>query len=111
MEVGVIAAFAYWGVHTGGGPTAKVLLGVAAPAAGFGFWGAVDFRRAGRLGEPLRLIQELAVSSLAALAWYAAGRTGPAIALAVLSVLYHGLVYATGGRLLDRGPKLGARGT
>jgi len=33
-----------------------------------GFWGAVDFHQAGRLAEPLRLVQELAISGLAAVA-------------------------------------------
>jgi len=97
----VIAAFGYWGVHTGAGTASRILLGVGAPFVGFGFWGAVDFRHAGRLAEPLRLIQELVVTSLAAVAWYVAQRPELAIAFAVLSVAYHVLVYATGGRLLD----------
>lgn len=34
----------------------------------------MDFHRAGRLAEPLRLLQELAVSGLAAVALYAVGQ-------------------------------------
>jgi hypothetical protein len=41
---------------------------LGAPLVGFGFWGAVDFHQAGRFAEPLRLIQELAISALAAVA-------------------------------------------
>jgi hypothetical protein len=68
---------------------------------GFGFWGALDFRGAGRFAEPLRLAQEIVVSLLAALAWYGAGRPVLGIALAVLSVVYHALVYLSGARLLQ----------
>jgi hypothetical protein len=68
MEIGVVAALAFWGAHFGGTTAEKIALGIAAPAIGFGFWGAIDFHQAGRLAEPLRLLQELAVSLLAALA-------------------------------------------
>lgn len=105
MEVGIVAALAYWGVHTGGSTSAKVILGIAAPAVGFGFWGAVDFHQAGRLAEPLRLVQELAISLLAALAWYAAGSQILGLSLGALSILYHALLYPTGGRLLKPRPQ------
>lgn len=100
MEAGIVVALADWGAHTGVSTTTKVLLGVAAPAVGFGFWGAVDFHQAGRFAEPLRLGQELAISLLAALAWYSVGRHGLGIMLGGLSIAYHVLVYATGERLL-----------
>ncbi len=95
-----MAALAYWGFHTGENVAGKLVLGLGAPALGFGFWGAVDFRWAGAAAEPLRLIQELAVTGLAALAWYTAGQQVLGILLAVLSLVYHGLVYASGERLL-----------
>jgi Protein of unknown function (DUF2568) len=101
MEIGIVAALAYWGVHTGGSTGAKILLGLGAPAVGFGFWGAVDFHSAGRLAESLRLVQELGVSLLAAVAWFGAERPIAAGALAAISIVYHALVYATGGRLLE----------
>jgi Protein of unknown function (DUF2568) len=101
METGVVVALAYWGVHTGDSTAAKVGLGIGAPVVGFGFWGVVDFRGAGRLAEPARLVQELVVSGLAAAAWYAAGRHIAGIALAGLSLVYHASVYATGHRLLE----------
>jgi hypothetical protein len=100
LECGVVAGLAYWGVHAGGGTATKILLGAGAPVVGFGFWGAVDFRGLGRLAEHARLVQELAVSGLAALALYAAARHALGIALAALSIGYHALVYATGSRLL-----------
>jgi Protein of unknown function (DUF2568) len=109
MEAGVVAALAYWGVQTGTSTATRVLLGLGAPAAGFAFWGAVDFHRAGRVAEPLRLIQELVVSFLAALTLYAVGPHVLGVALAVLSVVYHALVYLSGERLLKprRGERVG----
>ncbi len=104
MEAGVVAAFAYWGVHTGSNVGTKVLYGIAAPAIGFGFWGAVDFHQAGRYAEPVRLIQELSISGLASVACYSAGRHRLGIALALLSIVYHALVYASGTRLLKAAP-------
>ena len=101
LEAAVVAALAYWGVHTGSGTAAKVALGLGAPAVGFGIWGAVDFRQAGRLAEPLRLGEELVISGLAALALYAAGQHALAWALALLSLVHHALVYALGTRLLQ----------
>jgi uncharacterized protein DUF2568 len=99
LELGVVAALAYWGVHAGQSGFAKVLLGIGAPLVGFGLWGAVDFHRSGH-GEILRLVQELLISGLAAAAWYAAGPHGLAIALATLSIVYHTFVFASGERLL-----------
>jgi Protein of unknown function (DUF2568) len=101
-EFGIVVAFGWWGYVTGGSTGGSIVLAIAAPAVAFGFWGLVDFRWAGRVGEPLRLCQELAVSLLAAVAWYAAGRHGLAWALAGMSLVYHLLVYATGERLLSQ---------
>ncbi len=100
MEAGIVAGLAYWGYETGGGAAAKALLGIGAPLAGFGIWGAVDFRWAGSLAEPLRLVEELAISGLAAGALYASGQGELGVILAVLSAGYHALVYAMGDRLL-----------
>jgi Protein of unknown function (DUF2568) len=104
IEVGIVGALAYWGLRSGDTTVGKIVLGVGAPVVGFGFWGAVDFRRAGRLAEPLRLIQELAVSGVAAFALYAAGQQALGVVLGVLSIAYHALVYLSGGRLLKPRP-------
>ena len=108
MELGVVVALADWGIHSGDGAAAKIVLGIGAPAVGFGFWGGVDFHRS-RLAEPLRLIQELAISGVAALAWYTAGQHVLGIALGSLSIVYHALVYASGERLLKARPERIAR--
>ena len=100
MELGIVIALGYWGVHTGSSMSTKILLGIGAPVLGFGFWGAIDFHQAGRLSEPLRLVQELAISGLAAIAWYAAGQQVLGLALGMISIVYHILVYSVGGTLL-----------
>lgn len=110
MEAAIVAALAMWGYHAGPHSVSKLVLALAAPAAGFGVWGAVDFRQAGRFAEALRLAEELAVSGLAALAWYAAGQHALGAALAIVSLAYHGLVYLDGGRLLKTPPVSRCRG-
>ncbi|HKI66908.1 MAG TPA: YrdB family protein [Solirubrobacterales bacterium] len=100
METGIVVALGWWGFATGDGALSQIALGVGAPVIAFGFWGAVDFRWAGRAAEPLRLTQELAISGLAAVAWYAAGQHALGIALATLSAAYHAVVYLSGERLL-----------
>ena len=101
MEVGIVLALGIWGYHAASGLAARLLLALVAPTIGFGFWGAVDFRGAGRLAEPLRLVQELAVTGAAATALALAGHTPWGIALASLSLVHHALVYALGRRLLE----------
>ena len=53
-----------------------------------------------RHAEGLRLLQELAVSGLAAVAWYASGAHLLGVALAAWSIVYHAVVYASGAHLL-----------
>ena len=101
LETAIVAALAYWGVHRGDSTAAKVVLGIGAPLVGFGIWGAIDFRQAGRLAETLRLIEELVISGLAALAVYSSGLHAIGIAIAVLTVAYHAFVYVLGARLLE----------
>lgn len=100
MELGIVVALGYWGYKTGESTSAKILLAIGAPLLGFGFWGLVDFRKAGSLAEPLRLIQELVISGLAALAWYAAGAQVWGWALGWISIVHHVLVYVSGEKLL-----------
>ena len=100
MELGVVLALGDWGYHAGATTPTRVLLMVAAPLVGFGFWGLVDFRGAGRAGEVFRLVQELLVSGVAACAWYVSGRHALGWALGAVSVVHHVLVYAAGERLL-----------
>ena len=56
MELGIVAAFLYWGIKMGNNTGTKIAFGLGAPLIGFGFWGAVDFHETGRMAEYLRLI-------------------------------------------------------
>jgi hypothetical protein len=104
MEFGVVLGFGYWGYHVGARRASKVALAIGTPLVGFGIWGAIDFHQFGRRGEGLRLLEELFLSGLAAVALWMAGQAWLGAALAVLSVVYHVLVYATGHRLLKHAP-------
>ncbi len=105
METGIVVALGSWGWHTGHSPAASAAWAIGAPLLGFGCWSLIDFRRAGSWAEPLRLIQELAISGSAAVAWYVAGQQTLGWALGITSVLQHSLRYATGGRLLQPPPE------
>lgn len=102
MELGIVIGLGYWGFMTGHNLGLKLLLGIGVPLIGFGFWGLVDFRRAGLLDEPLRLIQELVISALAALALYVTGARAWGWMLALVSIIHHMLVYLLGGTLIKR---------
>ena len=100
MELGIVLAFGYWGYQTGEGTAMKILLAIGAPIVGFGFWGAVDFHQVGRLSEPLRLVEELVISGLAAAALYVAGQQTLGFILGLLSIVYHASMVLSGERLL-----------
>ena len=100
MELGIVVALGYWGYHTGNTTGMKIFLSIAAPLIGFGFWGLVDFRNAGSFSESLRLIQELVITGLAALAWYSTGAHAWGWALGLVSIIHHALVYLLGEKLL-----------
>lgn len=101
---GVVAGLFYWGIHTGDTTPEKAALGLLAPALGFGVWGTIDFRRAGRMAEAFRLVEELLISGLAALALVAAGQRALGLALGAVTLAHHALVYVIGERLLKREP-------
>jgi hypothetical protein len=100
MEMGIVLALAFWGYQTGNNLGTKILLGIIAPLIGFGFWGAIDFHRAGNMAEHLRLIEELVISWLAAFALFVVGQPVLGWTLGLLSIVYHTLVYVSGERLL-----------
>jgi hypothetical protein len=100
MELGIIAALAYWGYKTADSRITTFPLVIIPPLIGFGFWALVDFRRAGSLAEVLRLIQELAIAGMAAWALLNAGTPILGLSLALISIVHHALVYVLGGTLL-----------
>lgn len=102
MELAIVIALAWWGFQIAEG-VMRYVLAVLTPAVGFGIWGAIDFRNTGVHAERLRLLEELAISFLAAAAWYVAGEEALGIGLAALSIVHHALVYLLGDRLLRQG--------
>jgi hypothetical protein len=100
MELGIVLALGYWGYRTGDSVISKLFLSISAPALVFGFWSLMDFRRAGRVAELLRLTQELLITGVAALALYLVGSPGLGSMLALLSLIHHALVYISGATLL-----------
>ena len=102
LETGIVATFAYWGFSATSNTPVRLVLAVITPVVAFGFWGAVDFRFAGRYAEPLRLVQELAVTILASTALYRTHHHLLAWLLLALSAIHHTAVYLLGERLLKR---------
>ena len=104
MEAGVVAAFGYWGYRYANSALGRTVLAVGVPAIGFGIWGAVDFHQLGRLAEPTRLVEELALSGLASFALWTVDQQTLSVALGAISIAHHLAVYATGERLLKDAP-------
>ena len=102
MEFGIVAAMGYWGYHAGTSFIIKILLAIMAPLIVFGIWGLVDFHQAGRLAEPLRLVQELLICGLVVAALYTAGQPAFAWAFGLIAIAQHGLVYLLGDTLLKK---------
>jgi len=78
----------------------KIILAICVPLTIFGFWDLVDFHNAGKFSESLRLLQELVIYGIAAIALYTAGQHLWSWMLALLSIFHHILVYLVGDTLL-----------
>ncbi|MCZ8517685.1 YrdB family protein [Paenibacillus filicis] len=100
MELGIVVALAYWGYRTGKSTFQSTLLSIGAPLLVFSVWTFIDFRKVAPMPELFRLIQELILSVLAAVAWYVAGQRTLGVSLALVSIVHHVLVYLLGERLL-----------
>lgn len=100
METSIIVALGYWGYQFGKSMGTKIMFGLGVPIIGFGFWGAVDFHQTGKFAEGLRLIQELVISGLAAVALYFSGQQTLGWMLGIISIIHHSLKYMTGEKLI-----------
>lgn len=88
LELCLLAAFAYWGIHTGQGRAAKILLGVGAPLLAAIFWGLFMAPRAFLpVHNPLYLIFKVILFGLAVIALVVAGHPSLAWVLGVLFVI------------------------
>ena len=87
LELGALAALAYWGFTTGSGAT-PWLLGVAAPLAAATFWGLFVAPKARYLvSATARVALGLIVFGLATCALVAAGATAVAVVFGALALL------------------------
>lgn len=99
LELGLLAALAYWGYRVGAGTGAKLGLALGAPLLMALAWGTFMAPKAlihppGWLHTPLAL----ALFGLGVAALYAAGRPGLAAAFAVAVLINRLLLIALGGQ-------------
>jgi len=98
LEMAMLAALVYWGIHTGGNVLIKVVLAVAAPAVAVVVWWA--FLAAA--GHPVNLptvpeaALKLVVFLVAAVALYGAGQHVLGVVFAVLGVVTVVVEYTVG---------------
>lgn len=97
LELGVLAALAYWGAFAGQGALGKIGLGIGAPALAAVVWALFGAPRAKwHLYGPWRLILQVVFFGSAALALLSAGQRFPGEVFALLVVLNLALIYALG---------------
>ena len=97
LELAALAALTYWGA-TADTPIWP-LLGIGAPLLLALFWGQFMSPKAPhRLRDPLRLVAEIGVFGIAALALLVREQTGLAIALAAIAAFHLVLTFALGQR-------------
>jgi hypothetical protein len=102
MEAGIVGGLVFWGLRAGSSPLVRVVLAISAPVIVFGFWATVDFRWLGRSAEAMRLVQELAVAALVAVALFAVGSPVLGWSLAAVSVSHHVFARLAADRLRMR---------
>lgn len=98
LEVAMLAALVYWGIATGGGTLAKVVLAVVAPAVAVAIWWAF-LAAAGHpvnLPTPAEIAVKLAVFLVAALALAGTGHRTLGVVFAALAVLTVVIEYTAG---------------
>lgn len=85
LELGMLAAFSYWGYHAPSSPLVSILAGVALPVVAAVIWGIVLAPKARfTLTRQWHRFLELVLFGLATVAVYAAGRPELAIGFGAL---------------------------
>lgn len=88
LELGMLAAFAYWGSHVGASRLAHVTTAIVTPVGVALVWGMVLSPKApAKLSSILRLVLSLPVFLIAALALYASGLPQAAIVFAGIATI------------------------
>ena len=93
LEIAMLAAFGYWGFHTGESLWLKLALGIGVPLVVFILWGLFLAPRAGyRADSTLGVIMSLGLFYLAALALYQSNQPVLGTAMIVLALINRTLV-------------------
>lgn len=93
LELSALAAFGYWGFHTGS-QLPKFVLGIGAPLLVAVFWGLfVSPKSVVPVSEEVRSMLQLLVFILASVALYASGRRSLALVFLAIAVIDVVLVY------------------
>lgn len=93
LELGLLAALAYWGFHTSDQTALAYGLGLGAPLLAIAAWGTYAApRSARRLKQPWRFVFAVLLFSMGAIALYSAGQHGWALILAATAVVNQGLI-------------------
>ncbi|HZF99451.1 MAG TPA: YrdB family protein [Chitinophagales bacterium] len=88
LELGMLAAFAYWGYKNGNGLVGRWMLAIGIPIVVAMIWGLILAPKAPyRLDTTFRVLVELTLFLLAAFALYRLGHVTLALMFAALSVL------------------------
>ena len=99
LELGGLAAVAYWGVTVGDGLFQQIALAVGAVALVAGVWGLfVAPKATRRLGDPGRLLVELIVFGTATVALISAGQVVVAVVFGGLVLVSEAAVWLLGQR-------------
>ena len=97
LELGVLAALAFWGFSTGSGVLAKIVLGIGFPALAIVVWALFGSPQATwHLNGIWRLLLQIVFFGSAAVALYGAGQRVLGVVFALLFVLNTILVYVWG---------------
>lgn len=95
LELGVLVALGYWGVETGQGAIAKLVLGLGAPLAAAVLWGLFGAPRGKwHLKGIGRVLLQIIFFGSAALALAAAASIALGVAWALVCIVNLGLNYA-----------------
>ena len=97
LELGALAALAWWGFHVGDSTASDLILGLGLPLLAVIVWGLFIAPRA-RFPVPLkvRAPAEMAIFLAAVLAFWGVGQRGLALAFAVLAVISELVLYGLG---------------
>jgi hypothetical protein len=94
LELGLLAAFGFWGFQAGNTTIAKIGLCVLAVLVFILFWGILMApRSARRLQMPWYALMELALFGLGVWALYSTGMQSPAMTLGLLFVINQIILY------------------